>query len=60
MTVAQAKRLKVGQQVKWNDGSTGTIRETSYAAVKIEWQDGKWALFPFHNPDTPWQRLSKG
>jgi preprotein translocase subunit YajC len=59
MTPQDAKKLKVGQRVQWADGTLGTVRETSYAAVKIEWADGQWALMPFANREAPWKNVRR-
>ncbi len=57
MTTKEGRGLKVGDRVYWSpDGALGTVRETSYAAVKIQWDDDQWALFPFHD-DAPWAAL---
>lgn len=56
MNADQGKRLKKNDRVRWHDGALGTVRESSYAAVKIEWDDGQWALFTF-DERTPWQLL---
>lgn len=52
--------MKVGQRVEWKvDGARGTVREMSYAAVKIEWDDHKWAMMPFANCDAQFNLLAK-
>lgn len=58
MTANEARKFKVGTRVKWADGALGTVRETSYAAVKIEWDDAQWLLLPFADDRAPWQNLS--
>lgn len=58
MTSAAGKKLDVGDRVQWSDGARGTVREISYAAVKIQWDDDKWCLLTFADPKTPWHELS--
>lgn len=58
MKLASAKKLQVGDRVRWIDGTLGTVRETGYAAIKIEWDDHKWALLPFANiPKQVWEQI---
>lgn len=59
MSIAEGRKLKVGDKVRWTDGMVGTVREISYAGVTIEWADGQWALMPFGNDRCPWQSLSR-
>jgi len=64
MTQNEARKLQVGQRVSFiagmNDDSAGTVREVSYAAAKIEWDDGKWGLFTFNDPSVPWPQVHLG
>lgn len=59
MTNAEGRKLKPGARVEWIDGARGTVREATYAAIKIEWDDGKWCLMQFAGHEVPWQNLSK-
>lgn len=59
MTSAEGKKLKTGARVEWNDGARGTVREATYAAIKIEWDDGKWCLMQFAGANVPWENLRK-
>lgn len=60
MTVAEARTIKAGQRVVWeSDAARGTVREVSYASLKIEWDDGKWALMPFAGDNVPFEQLHK-
>ena len=57
MTADEGRKLKVGQRVIWTmDGMPGEVVEVGYAAVKIKWRDGKFAIFPFAS-DCPWETL---
>ena len=58
MTVKEAQKLKVGDNVIFiPDGALGHVAEKSYAAVRIDWIDGKSGLFPFKDPKCPWQEI---
>ena len=43
MTIAQAKRIKVGDRVRWTgpvergETVTGTVTETGYLGIKVQW-----------------------
>jgi hypothetical protein len=57
MKPTDGKRLSVNDRVRWAvDGALGTVMETSYAAIKIRWDDGQWSLFPFLD-SRPWENL---
>ncbi len=59
MTSAEGKKLKAGDKLKWSDGCLGTVRETSYAAVKVQWADDQWCLLTFADKGTPWHSVKK-
>ena len=59
MTAAAGKKLDVGDRVQWSDGVLGTVREISYAAVKIQWDDNQWCLLTFADKGTPWQEVNR-
>lgn len=59
MTVNDGRKLKTSARVEWIDGARGTVREATYAAIKIEWDDGKWCLMQFAGHDVPWKNLRK-
>lgn len=58
MTVAEGRKLGVGDRVAWSDGALGTVREISYAAVKVQWDDDQWCLLTFADKGTPWRELN--
>lgn len=51
MNDTQAKRLKVGDAVRWtcpdDPEETGKIVEVGYNAVKIAWDDGCYGIMRF-------------
>lgn len=61
MLTAEAKKLKVGRRVIiwWGTPSacTGTVIETGYNAVKIEWDDGQVGII-HHNDHHNVERYS--
>jgi len=48
MTLAEARRLKAGDRVTWDRKASeqGTVRDTGYAGVQVEWDDGVWSIVP--------------
>ena len=55
MDEKQAKRLKIGDRVQiWAespDACTGTVSETGYNAVKIEWDDDQIGIIHLKDMD---------
>lgn len=49
MTSKDSKKLKTGAAVQFSDGVAGTVIETGYNAVKIEWADGQIGII--HHDD---------
>jgi hypothetical protein len=49
MDAKESKKLKVGDGVIFSDGVTGTVIETGYNAVKIDWADGQLGCIVHHN-----------
>lgn len=58
MTAAAGKKLDVGDRVAWSDGALGTVKEITYAAVKVQWEDGAVTLLTFGDKGTPWHEVS--
>lgn len=58
MTAGGGRTLVVNDRLQWSDGCLGTVREISYAAVKIQWDDDQWCLLTFADKGTPWQDVS--
>jgi len=55
----ERNRLQIGDRVEWKpDGMHGIVREVGYSAVKIEWNDGQWALMPFADENAPWKSIA--
>ncbi len=44
-----ARRLKIGTRVRFSDGVFGTVIETGYNAVKVDWEDGQVGII--HHDD---------
>lgn len=58
MKTAEAKKLKVGERVKWSDGALGEIIDKNWHAVQIKWDDGQACIFQFNNNEPQWCELS--
>lgn len=49
MKLAEAKKLKVGNRVRWTDENPqeGEVIETGYAGFKVRWADGVVSICSF-------------
>ena len=47
MNTKEAKRLEIGQRVRFSDGVLGTVTEKNWMAVKVEWDDGQVGVIHF-------------
>ncbi len=59
MTLKELKKSKIGDKVRWESFEEGVVEsvggevsEVGYAAVKIQWDDGKVAIIPFQQCNT--------
>lgn len=41
MTTKDSKKLNVGDRVAISDGVVGTVNQTGYVGVQIDWDDGQ-------------------
>jgi hypothetical protein len=50
MDATASKRLKIGERVCWDEDESdlGTVVETGYNAVKIQWENGQTGIL-HHN-----------
>jgi hypothetical protein len=58
MIASEAKKLTVGQRVKWSDGSLGTIVDKNWHALQINWDDGQACILQFKNNEPQFAALS--
>lgn len=58
MIASQAKKLQVDSRVEWSDGSQGTVIDTNWHALMIEWDDGVRCIYQFSNNEPQWKSMS--
>jgi hypothetical protein len=60
MNATQSKQLKAKDRVLWDNDPNicGTVVETGYAAVKIQWDDGQLLLVQ-HNNENVLREISR-
>jgi preprotein translocase subunit YajC len=49
MTTKESKKLKAGDRVVFSDGVAGTVNQTGYVGVQINWEDGQCGVI--HHDD---------
>lgn len=49
MTIQEAKKLKVGDRVKWpRFGDKGTVTEKGEAGIRVTWDDKQVVVYLYH------------
>jgi hypothetical protein len=58
MKTLEAKKLKVGERVRWSDGANGEVIDKNWHALQIKWDDGQASIFNFNHNEPQWHELS--
>lgn len=49
MTEQDVRKLKIGDRVKWPDGSKGEVVDRGYVGISVTWEDGQQSIIQFDN-----------